>query len=111
MLIEVFRRLLPTNHPTHRSNQSIRKRAVANIIASACVGCRYARVSNFEDQALYGFIQPNLENLELELNADLDGDGNITNDAGMSGDFEIYQKVVKRQQDGVKETNHSFFDY
>lgn len=70
-----------------------------------------AKVSDFEDKALYGFRQADLDDLELKLNADLDGDGNITNDAGTSPDFIVKQIVVRRQQDGVKEANHSFYDY
>jgi hypothetical protein len=69
-----------------------------------------ARTNSFEDQSVYGFAQANIPDLELKLNADLDGDGQITNDAGMDSDYVVKQLVVRRQSPNVKETTIKFKD-
>jgi hypothetical protein len=68
-----------------------------------------ARINSFEDQSLYGLIQPDVADLEIKLNVDLDSDGNITPDSGMTNN--VKQIAVKRQQPGVKDTDYSFKNY
>jgi len=70
-----------------------------------------ARKNDFEDKMLYGFIIDDVEDLELKLNADLNGDGQITDDEGLGEDFLYVQRAVKRQIVGVVEGTYVTFNY
>ena len=65
-----------------------------------------AKLNDFEDKALYGFIVGGVVDLELAMNLDLDRDGNITADADVS-DF-YYYDAIRRQSPGMVEVNHAF---
>lgn len=57
------------------------------------------------------FVVSELADIELKLNADIDGDGNITDDDGLDPYKQVLQTVVTRQQPGVQEVMHYFEDY
>ena len=64
------------------------------------------RKNNFEDTAVYGFIVGTID-LELAMQLDLDGDGQITDDANFTNDFlyDAIRRQIPGQVEGIFDDN------
>ena len=66
------------------------------------------RILKFENTAVYGTGRPGFADLEILMDKDLDGDGEITNADGQTYGFEHH--VVNRQNPGTQDVDFDFLD-
>lgn len=65
-----------------------------------------AKINDFEDRALYGIVVDDVEDLEVALRIDLDGDGSITPESDMT---QVVQQIaIRRQKPGMRDTQFKF---
>ena len=65
-----------------------------------------AKINDFEDRALHEIVVDDVEDLEIALSIDLDGDGSITPESDMT---QVVQQIaIRRQKPGMRDTQFKF---